>query len=306
MELKFIDEKDLIGPSKLNIFDKIGIGATPTDFAYYESMLLASQRQSDFGQKRYIVLGNNFFSDNSTGSINYVENNEIVSNNMYNTDTMYFCQKNANAGIRPKVRYSDIKDIITDVYIDENGIKRGKGFNYMNSLADNETKQEILKYFQSLDRTNNEYIVFKNINRPYSSKHYSFYYKDKQYLIVDDPQNHDDFLVFNIEPCDLLIDEVNDVAVFENIISYGLKGLDLDYSLINFSNIALYYRYTSLLTKELLYDNKSKKIPVNELVFYLNDEQIMQLLEEGKLTLIQENCPRIKLNVDKEKVYIKK
>ncbi len=306
MELKFIDEKDLTGTNKLNIFDTIGIDATPTDFAYYESMLLSSQRQSDFGQNRYIVLGNNFFSDNSTGSINYVENNEVVSNNMYNTDTMYFCQKNANAGIRPKVRYSYIKDIITDVYIDENGIKRGKCFNYMNSLADNETKQEILKYFQSLDRTNNEYIIFKNVNRPYSSKHYSFYYKDKQYLIVDDPQNHDDFLVFNIEPCDLLIDEVNDVAIFENIISYGLKGLDLDYSLKNFSNIAMYYKYIELLTKELLYENKSQETPINEIEFNLTEEQIMQLLEEGKLTLIQENCPRIKLNVDKEKVYIKK
>lgn len=77
--------------NKLNIFNTIGIDATPTDFAYYESMLLASQCPSDFGQNRYIVLGNNFFSDNSNGSINYVENNEMVSNNLYNTDNVYFC-----------------------------------------------------------------------------------------------------------------------------------------------------------------------------------------------------------------------
>lgn len=311
MKIEFLSEQDIIGKDKLDIFNKIGIEATPTDFAYYESLLLAiNSGETSYAQKRYLVLGDNFYCTNHMGSVTYVDNNDLIPTSAYDTHSMYYYQKDAHAGIRLKVKYSDIKGIITDVYVDESGIKHGKCFNYMNNLVDNATKQEILNYYKALDRTNNGYIIFENVCNSHSVRRYSILYKGNPYLIMDNPKNENDLLVFKIEPCNLIIDEKNDIAVFENIISYGLKGLDLNEGLKNLSDIAMYYKFLSLFEKELMYDNKKEIIPINQINFNLSEEQLKHLIEKGKLTLIQENCPRVLLNIDSnikdiDKPYVK-
>lgn len=298
--LEFLNQEDLEGNTKLEIFKKIGIEAKPTDYAIYEAKVLSTNIEEEIGQHSYLITNTNYYRKN-IGVIGRVNSSTLYPN--FSTKVLYAFKTDCTAGIRPKIRYSLIKDKVTNLTVDEFGIKRGKYFRFMNRFVVGEEKNKILNYWGALERTENEYDVTAT-----EETMCTLWFDNKEYMVVKDPTKKNNIFIFTVEPCNLIIDEKKDIAVFENIISYGLTGLKDDYmkNYYNCSEEDVLWQYLSNLYFRLRQEEPKNTKPLNQITLHLTEEMLEKLNSEKEITVIQEQTPQIKIKIDSSaKTFIK-
>lgn len=112
--------------------------------------------------------------------------------------------------------------------------------------------------------------------------------------------NEDRNIIAKVEPLTLLVDEEKNVALFEDIICFGIPNINQInlYEFSDYFNVLNSYLYH--LSESMLPSNIEKSVPIKLLNINISDEQLKILLEKRELTLLQENSPQIKVYVNND------
>lgn len=306
--LYFLNQEDLVGNKKLEIFKKIGIEAQSTDWALFEARML--QRFGETQEKKissYLITNENYGKGNMQ-IIGRVDVDVIKSS--FSSKVFYALREDYTAGIRPKFKYSEIKEKVTDITVDEHGIKRGKCFRFMNHLVTGEERKRVINYWKANEITENVYEVIDSDTYGVvatEKQRHTVWFENQEYMAVSNPIKENDILIFTVEPCNILIDEKKDTAVFENVISYGLRGLDSNYNKYYYlSDFDVAREYLRQLNYRLIQEEPRQLYPTNQVTLHITEEMLKHLANKKELTFIQENTSQIKIKVDNStKTFIK-
>ena len=152
-------------------------------------------------------------------------------------------------GVRPIVKFSSIKPMVSDFKVCDDGIKEALFGEYPDTIADESISSELEKIYNfNLGigiMTEKEYTVDKTYsyhdNIPFFKKIYpEYFYEGKKYVrvpvssylshsksgvVLSDKKFHDNgsYVWLEVKPQKLLIDENNDLAVFDNVILAGIQ-----------------------------------------------------------------------------------
>ena len=211
-----------------NIFKKRGINASITDYATVLSCIYTGEEKK----------GSYWLDAASEGD------SLVVS------PLMAYAPVNKRIiGVRPIIKYSSIKDMCSDTKICEDGITETYFGSYPCNIADKHVSRELEKIYD-YNRcigaiTGKEYTIdrkgsYEDHKRFLRSSLYEYEYEGKKYVRVpvnsylshsedgvvlsdNNYYKNGSYVWLEVTPHKLLVDETEDLAVFENIILAGIQ-----------------------------------------------------------------------------------
>lgn len=288
MEITLLDKDDVCGSNALQIFKKYGTNAAVTDFSILLGCGVTSDHTSD-----------STFYDLDTRSADYFTktkaNNKIVAISSYGFE--YNGEKKLDdrfIGIRPIVKYSDIKNSCYDEILSDKNVKEVKFGEYPQTLCEKKTYNELEELYKKgmLKRSNKIYTTDSKISGQFKKQtHIEYEYNVNKYIrfiadrnIVRAKLSDEKNIEYNkaywikTEPIIWMIDEKENIAVSKRILISGIP-FDDNYN-CDYNNSLIKKYLNEYFAKEILAEKPiTKKDRFCNIKAHIDDLTLEELQE---------------------------
>ncbi len=282
--------KDQVCINQLEMFRKYGTNAAITDF----SLLLGIEVSSDHTSDTSYYQDKDFVD---TRAADYwtktQEEDKVIAISSYSFG--YFSPKKMNdlyLGIRPAVKYSDIKNQVDGKKISDKEVTEVEYGEYPQTICDKKLETELEKMYRenTITKTEKKYTV--NSNEFFSPEQIDEYcYNGNKYIrfianrdIIRTKLSNKQYIEFGkpywikVEPITWMIDEEQDLAVSKKLLITGIP-FDNDYK-ENFEETEIYKYLNTYFINEIIAEKKIKeKNKLDEIEEELKSLSLQELQE---------------------------
>lgn len=284
--------KEEVCQNQLQIFKKYGTNAAVTDF----SLLLGIEVSSDHTSDSLYYRDKDF---NDTRAADYwtktKEKDKVTVISSYSFG--YNSPKNINKlyiGIRPVLKYSDIKSEIDNAEISEKKVLEVEYGEYPQTICEDKTNFEIEKMYKEgkIIKTGKKYTINTNESKTFSPQELDEYsYNNKKYIrfianrdLVRTKLSNKKYIEYKkpywikVEPVIWMIDEEKNLAVSKKLLFTGIP-FDKDYN-GKFEETIIYNYLNNFFIKEIIFKkNKKEKTKIDTIEEEIENMTLEELQE---------------------------
>ena len=302
MEISLLTKKQVCGQSALSIFKKYGTNAAVTDFSILLGCGVTSDHTSDSSFYDYDTRSADYFTKTKN-------KNKIIAIESYGFE--YNSEKHIDdrhVGIRPIIKYSDIKDYAYDEKKSEKGVLEVKFGEFPQTVCNAKLEYELEKLYQEgkLIKTDKIYTTDSNVFGDFEKQdHIEYKYKGEKYIrfIADkDPVraklSNQNYTIYNkpywlkVEPITWMIDKEADIAVSKKIL---LSGMPYDIKQENeFEKTIIYNYLNTYFSKQIISSKINDKYTKVEYIEKLLSNLSLRELQELRIIIEEEMRGKVK------------
>lgn len=243
IKLDLPSSHQIVGPDRLQIFDKIGVKALPTEYAK--------------------IRGSYDMYATKTPKTNSSDNDEIIVCGDWMTSSSAISSR--HIGVRPMVQYSEICDICHNERVEENGVLIVDCGMYPDKILD-ESERYYKKQKKDLEEALYSIHTQNSLHGPRDERIYKNKKDDILYINTLAWDSSATYIpsvvrifpcyeyVAALQPVEWLVDEKSNIAIAKNIITAGIK-FDIFEPTYNseekFENTLMYKYLNQYLAREI-------------------------------------------------------
>ena len=300
MECTLLTKNEACSIKQLQIFKKYGTNAAVTDFTLLLGIEVSNDHTSDTSYYLDPLFSDTRAADYWTKTI---EEGKVVTISSYSFGYNSLTKGiNKYIGIRPVIKYSDIKDDVQDKQISDKKVLEVEFGEYPQTVCDEKTRLELEKEYSEnkLEKTGKKYSINK------TSIFTEYYYNEKKYIrfiadreIIRTKLSNKNYIEYGkaywikVEPIIWMIDEKEDKAVSKKLLITGMP-YDKENN-IDFEKTYIYKYLNNYFIKEIKAEKKTKE--KSKLEEFKQEIENMTLEELQELRIILENQMRKKVKI---------